>query len=221
MELPTGEFDAFIYDCDGTLVDSMSLHFEAWRGAFAQAGARFDFTWPLFLSRAGKSLERTVLELNAQFGESMDALRVVEAQRRLFFERIDQVRPVPEVVAFTARHPAAVQCVASGGDRHVVERELSVIGIRDRFSFVVCSADVERGKPDPDMFELCARRLGVAPERCLVFEDSPLGIEAAKRAGMGWVLVPPPTALAGPTRAKGALVNAVPNSAAREGIPEG
>ena len=105
------------------------------------------------------------------------------------------VEPIVEVVAFArskaGKHPLSV---ASGGERGLVLQTLRDIGVADLFPIVVVAADVPRGKPDPDMFLLAAERMGVAPEQCLVFEDSPLGILAAERAGMGGVFIkrPPP-----------------------------
>src|SRR5690606_24218634 len=74
-------FDGFIFDCDGTLADTMPLHHRAWLFALGQAGARFEFDWELFVSRAGMSLENTVVELNRQFGERLDPVEVAAAQR--------------------------------------------------------------------------------------------------------------------------------------------
>lgn len=191
MQIPAGDFRAFIYDCDGTLVDSMSLHFRAWRAALDSAGARFDFHWDLFTSRAGMSLEQTVLELNREFGHALEPALVARAQRQHFERLLPDMRVIDDVVAHARRigNPRA-QCVASGGDRATVERQLALVGIADLFSFLVCSEDVQRGKPDPDMFLLCASRLGVEPAHCLVFEDSEFGAQAAHAAGMGCVRVP-------------------------------
>jgi HAD superfamily hydrolase (TIGR01509 family) len=213
VQLPEGEYRAFIYDCDGTLVDSMGLHFRAWRQALVQAGARFDFDWSLFCSRAGMALDRTVMALNEQFGERLEPELVVRLQREAFHLYMADLATIPEVVAHARRiADPARQCVASGGERQVVERALDVVGIRDLFSFVVCAADVERGKPDPDMFLLCAERLGVPPKNCLVFEDAELGIQAAVAAGMGYVRVEPRMA---------PLLTEVLGSKGRAGIPGG
>jgi HAD superfamily hydrolase (TIGR01509 family) len=191
VQLPDGDFQGFIYDCDGTLVDSMSLHFRAWREALAAAGAPFDFDWELFTSRAGMTLEQTVVELNQQFGHALHPGRVAAAQRRIFDRLLPEVGPVPEVVLHArAVGDPRVQCVASGSERATVERELVAVGIRQLFGFVVCGEEVERGKPDPEMFLRCADWMGLHPSRCLVFEDSELGIRAARVAGMGWVRVP-------------------------------
>lgn len=190
IHLPEQRYQAFIFDCDGTLVDSMSLHFEAWREAFKQLDAPFDFTWQVFQSRAGMGLEQTVLELNQQFGTRLDPAAVVQVQFEASERLLANVQAIEPVARFArevaVRHPVSV---ASGGKRRHVERSLRIVGLDALFPVVVTQEDVTRGKPDPQMFLLAAERMGVRPEHCLVLEDSPLGLAAAKAAGMGsaWV----------------------------------
>ena len=189
--LPTREYSAFIFDCDGTLADSMPLHQRAWVAALRQYGATFDFGWELFMSRAGKSIELTVTELNAEFGLALDPALVSAAQRAEYDVLALGVKPIADVVAY-ARDRARAGCpiaVASGGDAPTVARTLRTIGVAELFPIVVTVEDVMHGKPAPDLFLLAAQRMAVAPEQCLVFEDSLLGITAAERAGMGAVLV--------------------------------
>jgi HAD superfamily hydrolase (TIGR01509 family) len=190
FELPDRQYDAFIFDCDGTLADSMPLHQRAWAMALEAHGATFEFGWDLFMSRAGMAIEKTVEGLNVQFGLAMDPLAVAADQRRFYEELMPQIQPIADVVAFARskanRHPLAV---ASGGERDIVLRTLRCIGTIELFPVVVVAADVARGKPAPDMFLLAAEKLCVLPEDCLVFEDARLGIEAALTAGMGAVLV--------------------------------
>ena len=187
---PPAGYEGFIFDCDGTLADSMPLHFAAWRAAFSAAGAPFTFSWDLFMRRAGKTLEITVAELNQEFSTQLDVDAVAAAQRKSYEELLPQVGPVASVVAFArerlGRHPMAV---ASGGDRVTVRRTLTSLGILPWFGAVVTAEDVVHGKPAPDLFLLAAERIAVPPQKCLVFEDSLLGIEAAHRAEMGAVLV--------------------------------
>lgn len=181
---------AVIFDCDGTLVDSMPLHHRAWCAAFERHGATFDFSWTLFMSRAGKGLEQTVVELNAQFSHSLDPVLVVGAQREHYQRLLPELTVLESVVAYAqACHGKLPMAVASGGEKEMVLRALEVVGIRHLFDHVVCQVDVEHGKPSPEMFLLCAERMGVAPEHCLVFEDGEPGIEAAKAANMPWVAV--------------------------------
>ena len=191
FSLPTRDYSAFIFDCDGTLADSMPLHQRAWVKALQRHGAQLDFGWELFMSRAGKTIELTVHELNAEFGLSLDPVLVAAAQRAEYDALALGVKPIAEVLAY-AHERAAAGCpvsVASGGDAVTVHRTLRTIGAADLFPVVVTAEDVTHGKPAPDLFLLAAERMGVAPEQCLVFEDSLLGILAAERAGMGAVLV--------------------------------
>lgn len=183
-------YEAFIFDCDGTLADTMPAHYLAWRSALLEGGATFEFTWSLFVRRAGMSMERTVTELNEQFAGSLDAELITARQRVLFEELSAQIEPIIEVTDFARRlhrrHPIAV---ASGSSRNSVERTLTAVGVRDLFEIIVTPEDVEHGKPSPESFLLAAHRLNVRPERCLVVEDGELGFEAARRAGMDYVVV--------------------------------
>jgi HAD superfamily hydrolase (TIGR01509 family) len=192
FELPPRAFTALIFDCDGTLADSMPLHFEAWKQAFGAYGAPFDFSWELFLRRAGKTLEVTVEELNLEFSAALDPTAVAAHQRATYRAFLPQIGPVPKVVEFARERAGRLpMAVASGSDRVTVESTLELLGIRELFSVVVTAEEVVRGKPAPDLFLLAAERLGVPPSECLVFEDSPLGIVAAERAGMSAALVRP------------------------------
>ncbi|HTV19274.1 MAG TPA: HAD-IA family hydrolase [Polyangiaceae bacterium] len=187
---PTRDYKGYIFDCDGTLVDSMPLHFRAWRTAFQQHGAAFEFDWALFVSRAGMPLEQTVEALNVQFATALDPRRVVEVQLATYRTLIAEVQAIEPVVEFARRVAAMAKVsVASGGQRAEVEASLRNIGIFDLFSVIVAGNEVSRGKPDPEILLRCADGMGVAPSDCLVIEDGELGIEAARRAGMDWVRV--------------------------------
>jgi beta-phosphoglucomutase-like phosphatase (HAD superfamily) len=188
--MPRRDYAGFIFDCDGTLVDSMPLHHRAWQHAFAAHDARFEFGWDLFMSRAGMGLEQTVLELNRQFDHALVPELVVGAQRQQYLAIIDELQPIHEIVRLARElAPLFPLSVASGGEKPVVLRSLEAIGARDLFRHIVCQEDVVRGKPDPEMFLKCADLMGVAASDCLVFEDGAMGIAAAKAAGMGWVAV--------------------------------
>jgi HAD superfamily hydrolase (TIGR01509 family) len=189
----TREYGGYIFDCDGTLADSMVVHHRAWLSALASHGASFDFHWELFTSRAGMTLPNTVRELNAQFGLALDPEGVTASQRTEYERFLPNVQPIAEVVELALRvsqiRPVSV---ASGGERRVVTRTLELIGLGQTFPVVVTAEDVTHGKPAPDMFLLAAERMGVSPKDCVVFEDAVLGLEAARRAGMASVLVRPP-----------------------------
>lgn len=179
------DFDSVIFDCDGTLVDSMPLHFRAWRIALEASGATFEFDWRLFTSRAGMGLRETVVALNSQFSHVLDPEEVVRAQRAAFEELLPELGVVLPVVEFArAQFQRVPLSVASGGEKRIVLRELAQTGIDHLFQTVICNEDVSKGKPDPEMFLECARSAGVPPSRCLVVEDGDIGVEAAMVAGM-------------------------------------
>jgi beta-phosphoglucomutase-like phosphatase (HAD superfamily) len=190
FEPPSRAYRGFIFDCDGTLADSMPLHHEAWRVALLAHGARFDFGWELFVRRAGMTIEATVAELNVEFGTQLDPVSVARRQRAEYEARLPQIRPLTSVVEYlraVAGHSPV--SVASGSERGQVLRTLEVIGILPLVPIVVTAAEVARGKPFPDLFLLAAEKMGVLPADCVVFEDAELGILAAERAGMGSVRV--------------------------------
>lgn len=192
LRQPLEQFEGFIFDCDGTLADTMPLHHRAWLHALEVAGAGFDFDWELFVSRAGMSLEHTVLALNEQFKVHLDPTQVSAHQRRYFEQSLHEVSPIEPVVTLAKEAAKAhAVSVASGSEyRHVVHT-LELIGARGYFEVIITPADVVHGKPAPDMFLLAAERMRVRPEHCLVLEDSELGISAARRAGMHSALVRP------------------------------
>jgi beta-phosphoglucomutase-like phosphatase (HAD superfamily) len=188
--LPPGDFGGFIFDCDGTLADSMPLYHRSWQRALAAHGATFEFTWEIFMSRAGMSTALTIDGLNETFGTSLEAELVEAMHHAEYLTLMDTVRPIDAIVAVARAHYGRLpMSVASGGTRPLVERTLELIGVSELFPVVVVAADVPRGKPEPDIFLLAAKKMGVSPERCLVFEDGAPGILAAERAGMRAVLV--------------------------------
>jgi HAD superfamily hydrolase (TIGR01509 family) len=182
--------DAVVFDCDGTLVDTMPLHHEAWCEAFRQHGAPFDFTWSRFLGRAGMTLEQTVTELNREFNCKLDPIAVANAQRAAYLRRHNEIKAIDFVINFAYRlRNICPLAVASGSNQVSVTHALSRIGILDWFDVVITASDVPQGKPAPDVFLLAASQLRVSPQRCLVVEDGQFGIEAARRAGMDAYLI--------------------------------
>lgn len=191
LQIPDHPFRAFIFDCDGTLVDSMPLHFVAWRQSLEAHGAPFEFTEEFFYSTAGIKEQDMVRMLNENHGSALDPDGVAETKAELFQEMIPQV-PVVRPVADFARslHGRAPMAVASGSDEPIVRACLEANELIHLFDTIITPRNVARGKPAPDMFLLAAERLGVPPADCLVLEDGMAGVEAAKAAGMQWVFIP-------------------------------
>ena len=177
------DIGALIFDCDGTLADSMPLHDEAWQRAMAELGGAF----PAAESRefAGVPTRRIFELLNQRHGYGIDPDHGNELKEAHYATLLDQVEPIEEVTAVVAEYRGRLpMAVASGGERPVVESTLRRIGLADAFDTLVTATEIPHGKPAPDIFLEAARRLGAAPSACLVFEDADAGLEAARRAGM-------------------------------------
>ena len=190
---PTIGFDAVIFDCDGTLVDSMPAHFEAWCEALAMHGAAGIFKEDVFFAMGGRPTLDIVVELNDKYNLRLNPSAVALAKRECFLKRLDSVTLIEEVAAFAeglrGKMPMAI---ATGGTRLVIEKTLRIVGIGDWFDEVVTADDVVHGKPAPDIFLKAAKLLGVEPSKCLAIEDAPAGITAAERAGMQVLAIPCP-----------------------------
>jgi beta-phosphoglucomutase len=175
-----------IFDMDGVLIDSGAHHRQAWRALLDELGvrpARPDY-WRLTIGRPGNEAVPLLLGHPVSWSE---AVRLAERKRELYQQLarhgLPAVRGVPAFIdeVAAAGIPRAVATSASGAD---VERLLGPLGLRDRFDAVVAAEDVRLGKPDPEVYLLAAESIGVAPGDCLVFEDSVVGVQAARRAGM-------------------------------------
>jgi HAD superfamily hydrolase (TIGR01509 family) len=193
--LPTSGFDAVIFDCDGTLVDSMPAHFEAWCEALALYGSSGVFKEDVFLAMGGRPTRDIVVEINDEYDLHLDPEAVAFAKREAFLKRLDTLTFIDEVADYARSLRGKVpMAIASGGSRMVVEKTLHVLGISDWFDEVVTADDVSEGKPSPEVFLEAARRLGIEPSRCLALDDAPAGIMAAQVAGMQVVAIPSPLA---------------------------
>jgi len=191
LKLPAGDFAAYLFDCDGTIADSMPLHYIAWKKALGEWHCTFDEK--LFYAWGGMPVVEIVATLNEERGLSMSVEQVARRKENLYFELLPQLRPVAEVVEhIEASHGKIPFAVVSGSARDSVTASLSALNLLDRFATLVCAGEYQKSKPDPEAFLLAALRLGVAPASCLVFEDTDMGIQAAAAAGMASVKVPPP-----------------------------
>jgi len=191
LKLPDGPFGAYLFDCDGTIVDSMPLHYIAWKKVLAEWNCTFEER--LFYSWGGTPTAEIVALLNKRQGLNMPIEGVISRKENLYFELLPQLKAIPEVVAHIEAQRGRIPfAVVSGGTRESVSASLGSLKLLDRFETLVCAEDYIKSKPDPEAFLLAAERLGVAPDACLVFEDTELGIQAATAAGMASVKVPPP-----------------------------
>ncbi|MGD0096937.1 MAG: HAD family phosphatase [Terracidiphilus sp.] len=191
LELPAGDFRAYLFDCDGTIVDSMPLHYIAWKTAFAEWNC--PFPEDLFYSWGGKPTREIIATLNEMHGLAMPVEALAEHKEELYFELLPHLKAIPEVLeVIEAEHGRIPFAVVSGGRRNSVTRALSALHLMDKFETIVGSEDYVNSKPAPDAFLLAAKRLSVAPEDCLAFEDTDMGIAAAAAAGMATVKIASP-----------------------------
>jgi HAD superfamily hydrolase (TIGR01509 family) len=188
LTLPSGTFKAYLFDCDGTIADSMPLHYVAWKRALGEHGC--EFPEDLFYSWGGMPTVQIVETLGAQQGIAMNAEEVAHRKELLYYDMLPQLQAVPEVLEHIQRsHGRIPFAVVSGGNRQSVTNSLTTLGILDKFDVLVCSEDYTRPKPDAEPFLVAAQWLGVAPKDCLVFEDTEMGIQAATAAGMASVKI--------------------------------
>ena len=174
--------EGLIFDCDGTLVDSMPLHMLAWEHAVTAQGGAWDYSY--FYSKKGMPDKEIILLYNDQFGTSLDFRQTAMLKDDYFHHRVDQLKPIQPVVDVVLRYRNSLpMAVASGSTKANVEFQLSAIGVLQYFNVIVTADDGIRPKPSPDIFTEAARRIGVAANVCQVFEDADLGLEAARRAG--------------------------------------
>jgi beta-phosphoglucomutase family hydrolase len=191
LKLPAGDFRAYLFDCDGTIADSMPLHYKAWKKALAEYGCTYDEN--LFYAWGGKPVRKIIADLNEMHGLDMPIDVLAERKESYYHEQLSELQAIPEVVEhIEAQHGRIPFAVVSGSRRASVVGSLTTLNLIDKFDLLVCAEDYLHGKPAPDGFLLAAEKLGVAPEKCVVFEDTDLGIQAATAAGMASVLVPAP-----------------------------
>jgi HAD superfamily hydrolase (TIGR01509 family) len=191
LKLPAGPFAAYLFDCDGTIADSMPLHYIAWKKALAEWNCAFDER--LFYSWGGTPVAEIVSWLNQRQGLKMPVEGVSSRKEQLYLELLPQLQAIPAVVEhIEAQHGRIPFAVVSGSTRDSVMASLTSLQLLNKFDALVCAGDYQKSKPDPEAFLLGASKLGVAPAACLVFEDTDMGIQAATAAGMASVKVPPP-----------------------------
>ena len=174
---------ALIFDCDGTLADTMPMHWRAWQVITARY--RIHFPIDRFYSLGGVPSRDILKLLSAEQGLGLDHLAVAKEKEAEYLPLIAQVEPINAVVGIARENFGKLpMAVASGGTRHGIDQVLTHLGIRSLFQAVVTSEMVKHQKPAPDIFLEAARQLGVAPQFCRAYEDTDLGMQAIRAAGM-------------------------------------
>src|ERR1035437_994844 len=163
-----------IFDCDGTLVDTMPIHLAAWDTVLERHGAKVpeDFYYGL----AGMPTVGIAREFGKRLGIKLDAQKAAREKEEVYVSRLANLEPIHRVVEIARREKGRRKlAVASGGEKWVVKKSLKVIGVEDLFDAIVGADDTVHGKPAPDVFLKAAEMIGVAPGDCVVYEDAELG----------------------------------------------
>ena len=182
---------AFVFDMDGTIVDNMAFHTRSWITFFERRGKAVDADefFRTTAGRQGQEIIRSHLEQELADDEVATLIHEKEGvYRELYAPHLRAVSGFEDLIG-TARASGTKLAVATAAPPANIEFTLDGLDLRRHFDAIVGAADVARGKPHPDVFLEAARRCGVAPEHCIVFEDAPLGVEAARRAGMRAVVL--------------------------------
>jgi beta-phosphoglucomutase family hydrolase len=172
-----------IFDCDGTLADTMPLHWRAWQTVANRY--KLTFAEDRFYSLGGVPSRDILKMLGEEQNVALDHLAVAREKEMEYQPLIAQVEPINTVVGVARENYGRIpMAVASGGTHRIIEEVLKHLGIRHLFNTVVTSEDVVNQKPAPDIFLEAARRIGVAPQFCRGYEDTDLGMTAIRAAGM-------------------------------------
>lgn len=179
-----------IFDLDGTLLNSMPLHWLAWQASFRRYGVELDHAE--FMTLAGKPIEKIAACFIEKFHleNKTNVKDIIDEKDRVVWDEIDKVEPIIPVVNVAREHFGKIpMAVGTGADRRRAEHMLRASGLIEMFPVIVPAEDVENHKPAPDTFLRCAELMGVKPEHCLVFEDAISGIKAAEAGNMKWIKV--------------------------------
>lgn len=179
---------ALIFDLDGTLADTMPVHFWAYKNCLIEYG--IDFTPELFATLAGIPAVGTIKKLNELFGTKMNAEEVGHFKEAEYEKIMHKMKPINPVVELVKKyHGKMPMAVGTGGYNRLAWKTMNILGLDKYFDILVSFDEVTNPKPHPETFLKCAERMGIEPVVCEVFEDGDLGIQAAKSAGMMATLV--------------------------------
>ena len=191
LTLPPGAFAAYLFDCDGTIADSMPLHYRAWSAALAPYGCTFPE--PLFYAWGGRPVADILHDLARDQHLDLPIAHLTTHKEDLYLDLLPELQPVPDVLEhILAAHGTLPFAVVSGSTRESVAASLASLNLTQYFPTLVCAGDYTHPKPHPEPFLRAAELLGVPAAQCLVFEDTDMGIESALAAGMKAIKVPNP-----------------------------
>lgn len=182
------KYKGIVFDMDGTLIDSMGAHIQAWEQTCKHYGYAFDYAYMHGLG--GVPTAQIARILNDKFGLNHDPIEVAATKRHNWAQLEDIPCVIPDTLAVAEHYQGQLKMgIGTGSDRRHAEHAIEQTGLDKLISVLVTASDVSLGKPHPETFLKVAEGLGLAPEECVVFEDTPIGLQAAKAANMDCILV--------------------------------
>ncbi len=180
---PNPRAKGLIFDIDGTICDTMPVHFIAWRQTAAEYG--IDFTPELFVEVTGVPAFQTSQYLKAKFKSDFDEMAFTLEKEQRYERNMHKAKPILPVIKIIREYKGKLpMACGTGGSQYLAWKTLEIAGVKDCFEHVVAAEDVINHKPFPDTFLKAAELIGIMPSDCEVYEDGQLGLEAAERAGM-------------------------------------
>lgn len=174
---------AFIFDLDGTLADTMPLHFKAWKKTAAIMNLEFNLEF--LKGCAGMPSSKIIELLNEKNNQTIDPQEFSIMKEEFFTKEMHKIKEISAVTDLVYKHHGKIpMAVGTGGKRTIAAETLQILGLDKYIPILVSADDVDNHKPEPDTFLKCAELMGILPENCQVFEDATLGFQAAKAAGM-------------------------------------
>ena len=174
---------AFIFDLDGTLADTMPLHYEAWNRTAEIMGVKYSNDF--LRSCAGMPSAKIIDLLNKKNNHCIDPQEFSNLKEEFFLKEMHKIKEILPVTNLVYKyHGQMPMSVGTGGKRNIAEETLKILELDKYIKILVSADDVQKHKPEPETFLKCADLMGIAPENCQVFEDGILGIQAAETAGM-------------------------------------
>ncbi|MBN2598420.1 MULTISPECIES: HAD family phosphatase [Labilibaculum] len=174
---------AFIFDLDGTLADTMPLHYEAW--VKTAKIMNLEFSIDFLKSCAGMPSSKIIDLLNEKNNRTIDPQKFSDMKEEFFAKEMHKIKEITAVTDLVYKYHGKIpMAVGTGGKRNIASETMQLLGLDKYISILVSADDVENHKPEPDTFLKCAELMGISPENCQVFEDASLGFRAAEAAGM-------------------------------------
>ncbi|WP_320019422.1 beta-phosphoglucomutase family hydrolase [Labilibaculum manganireducens] len=174
---------AFIFDLDGTLADTMPLHYEAW--VKTAKIMNLEFSVDFLKSCAGMPSSKIIDLLNEKNNRTIDPQKFSDMKEEFFAKEMHKIKEITAVTDLVYKYHGKIpMAVGTGGKRNIASETMQLLGLDKYISILVSADDVENHKPEPDTFLKCAELMGISPENCQVFEDASLGFQAAEAAGM-------------------------------------